>query len=167
MKMSKFMASIWLNNGELARRGGAYVGTIVDVTEMMVRNPYTCQKVLKPVVAFADGQKLLPNIGMLRTLQNVFGDESELWIGKSVRVFQKRVERTDPSTGEQTVRFERAVMESEADALVPEPLANNGDDPYAEAAAPRWTRESPPSESDDSEAAMAWWAGQNSSEEEV
>lgn len=126
--MRQHTKSIWLNVPELTRRGDAYIGVIVSVAAVTVRNPYTCRKEVKPVIEFDDGQKLLPNVGMLRTLMALYGPESDAWVGKRLRVFQvlSPVQRVDKKTGEVVRTYERHVMESIPGAVTPEPVASNG-----------------------------------------
>jgi hypothetical protein len=110
MDMSRHLRR-WLNDAELARREhGAYEGTIADVVEEVVRNPYTTRQEEVPVVVFADGWRLVPNFGMRAQLVAMFGAETDAWRGKRIRVFRRRTERTNKTTGETREVFVKTVM---------------------------------------------------------
>ena len=63
-----------------------YTGTVENVAMRQVRNPYTPEVVDEPVVTFADGYKLVPNIGMRRDLMAAFGHETDDWRGREITV---------------------------------------------------------------------------------
>ena len=56
----------WLNEGELQEMGGSYEGRISAVVEEELRNRFTVQREVQPVIVFADGWRIVPNIGMRR-----------------------------------------------------------------------------------------------------
>ena len=72
----------WLKIDVLEKRGGSYTGTIESVAVRQMRNPFTTEAVDEPVVTFADGYKLVPNIGMRRDLMAKFGHETDDWCGR-------------------------------------------------------------------------------------
>ena len=98
----------WLNDGELLKMGGSYEVSIVEVVEEQVRNRYTAQRELQPVIVFDDGWRLIPNIGMRRALVEMFGSETDDWVGRRVRVFRRRMVR-ESANGEMRERYEKAV----------------------------------------------------------
>lgn len=128
MDIRQYM-STWLTNGELERRGDRYVGTIDRVGEETVRNKFTAAHEPKPVIIFADDTKLIPNIGMLRALAQMFGHETDGWHGKRIVVFRRRTERVDKTTGESHVRFECAVMAASDAMSQRTPADDNGTAP--------------------------------------
>ncbi|MEO8520555.1 MAG: hypothetical protein ABI603_04275 [Acidobacteriota bacterium] len=111
MNIRDFMRT-WLTNPELERRGGRYENLIASVGEETIRNRFTGTREAKPVITFSDGVKLILNVGMMRTLAAIFGDDTDTWVGHSIVVFQRRAERIDKKTGELRVRLERSVMAS-------------------------------------------------------
>jgi hypothetical protein len=90
----------WLNDAALARLDGVYEGTIGDVVEEQVRNRFTAQREIVPVVVFADGWRLIPNITMRTALVEMFGSETDHWRGARVRVHRTRREIVNKGTGE-------------------------------------------------------------------
>ena len=52
----------WLNEKSLRELGGLYEGRIASVTEEKLRNGYTAQHQLQPVIGFEDGWLLVPNL---------------------------------------------------------------------------------------------------------
>jgi hypothetical protein len=89
----------WLNDKALRELGDVYDGRIASVTEETIRNKFTAQKQLEPVITFEDGWRLLPNITQRRTLIEFFGPETEEWIGQRVVVFRHYIQKPDPKTG--------------------------------------------------------------------
>jgi hypothetical protein len=104
----------WLNEKALREEfGGRYTARIATVTEETIRNRYTFQKQLEPVITFEDGWRLVPNIGQRRALIEFFGAETENWIGESFTVFLARVERKNSETGQIRSVFEKRVMRAD------------------------------------------------------
>ena len=95
----------WLNNAELVRRGDTYEGVIASVTEEEVRNRFTAQRELHPIIDFADGWRLIPNLTMRRALVELFGPETDSWTGRRIKIVRRCISRTD--TGE---RYGKAVI---------------------------------------------------------
>ena len=62
-------------------------------------------------VTFADGYTLLPNWGMIRTLRDAFGYESDDWVGMQITVRQKWFAFIDKKTGEEKERPERYISD--------------------------------------------------------
>lgn len=89
----------WLNDAALEGRGGTYQGVIGSVTEEVVRNRFSAQRELQPVIGFTDGWRLIPNLGMRRALIEILGAESDNWIGRTLTVTRRQVDRIDKSTG--------------------------------------------------------------------
>jgi len=71
--------SRWITNADLERRGGEYNGTIRSVTAKMLRNTYTKENQVQPVIRFEDDYELVPNKTMRTELIEHFGWESDLW----------------------------------------------------------------------------------------
>ena len=63
----------WLNDDALRELGDEYEGRISAVTEETIRNRYTAQRQLQPVIGFSDGWRLIPNIGQRKALVEMFG----------------------------------------------------------------------------------------------
>ena len=109
-----------INDAELVRLGGEYVGEISNVGEEVVRNRYTAQRELVPVISFADGWQLIPNIGMRAALVETHGADTDRWVGKRVRIFRRAVERISKVTGETRTQYIKPVMfEADAGNVVP------------------------------------------------
>jgi hypothetical protein len=90
----------WLNDKALNENfDGEYEGRIGDVTEETIRNRFTGQKQLEPVVIFEDGWRLLPNINQRRALIELMGADTEVWIGRRLCVFRHCTQKTDTETG--------------------------------------------------------------------
>ncbi len=98
MDMSKHLPH-WINNTELRKLGGRYIGVIARVIEQIVHNRYAAQKQKQPVIIFVDGYRLIPNIGMRRELIGRFGEETDTWSGQTLVVSCQRAETVDSSTG--------------------------------------------------------------------
>ena len=81
----------WLKNEVLEELGGTYTGTVESVAVRQIRNPFTTENVDEPVVTFADGYKLVPNIGMRRDLMAMFGHETDDWCGREITVRLQKV----------------------------------------------------------------------------
>jgi transcription initiation factor TFIIIB Brf1 subunit/transcription initiation factor TFIIB len=104
----------WLNEKALREVfDDRYTGRVATVTEETIRNRYTFQKQLEPIITFEDGWRLVPNIGQRRALIEFFGAETENWIGESFTVFLARVERKSPETGQVRSVFEKRVMRAD------------------------------------------------------
>jgi hypothetical protein len=99
----------WLNDKELKQMGGRYEGVVVAIREEKVRNRFTAQQEVQPVIKFDDGWLLIPNLGMRRALIEIFGAETNNWIGHRISVCRRRVERRDRLTGEVREKFEKFV----------------------------------------------------------
>ena len=98
----------WLNN-KYFDEFGDYTGRIDDVIEETIRNSYTGEKKLEPVILFEDGLRLLPNIGQRRALIDLFGPETDDWIGREIQVYRTRTVRIDKATGAERIKFEKGV----------------------------------------------------------
>jgi hypothetical protein len=73
--------------------GGEFEGVIAAVTEEPIRNKYTAQKSIEPVITFEEGgYRLIPNKSALQRLIGWFGAESTNWIGGRVRIYLVEVE---------------------------------------------------------------------------
>ena len=95
----------WLKNDDVKECGGTYTGTVDSVVVRQVRNKFTTETVDEPVITFADGYKLVPNVGMRRDLMDLFGHETDDWCGREITV--KLREQVSRRTGE--VRWEKVV----------------------------------------------------------
>ena len=116
---------LWLNGADLQNMGGSYEGTISAVVEEEMRNGFTTQRTVQPVIVFTDGYRIVPNIGMRRTLVESYGAETDSWVDKRIRVFLRPMTRRDSVKAQS--RFEKAVEcldaptpESEAAAVAGE-----------------------------------------------
>jgi hypothetical protein len=108
----------WLTLGELQKVEDRYEGVIADVVESALRNPFTKQRGVQPVILFEDGWRVVPNIAMRRALIEFFGTETRMWIGRRFVVFRHRVERLDPDTGRTTVKWEKRAMLPDVGSVV-------------------------------------------------
>lgn len=109
MDMTKFLKR-YLNNAALEQMDDRFEDVIDDVVEEVIRNPYNGNKQPEPVLVFMSNWRLIPNVAMRRALIGFFGEDSADWIGRRVVVYRRPVQRVDAKTGEQTTRFEKAVM---------------------------------------------------------
>src|SRR5207249_1196577 len=76
MNISKYTVK-WLTGSALATMDGErYEGIIADVREQILRNKYTLAKESQPVVCFADGWQIVPNMQMRHALREKWGDET-------------------------------------------------------------------------------------------
>jgi hypothetical protein len=83
----------WLTNTALSEMGGEFEGVIAAVTEEPIRNKYTAQKSIEPVITFEEGgYRWIPNKSALQKLIGWFGAESTDWIGRRVRIHLVPVE---------------------------------------------------------------------------
>lgn len=98
MDMSKHVPRK-INNTVLAAMGGRYEGTILNVVERQVRNPYTGQKGTEPEIVFTDGHCLIPNLTMRRDLIARWGTDTDRWIGQVVVIVLVPHRSLDESTG--------------------------------------------------------------------
>jgi hypothetical protein len=99
----------WLNDQVLREMGDTYQGRIVSVTEETIKNRYKAhQKQLEPVITFEDGWRLIPNITQRKALIEIFGSETDGWIGCEVIVFRHRTQKVD-SEGVTREKFEKRV----------------------------------------------------------
>jgi hypothetical protein len=90
MNMAKYLKGTggWLNNSELQARGGHYAGEIREVIEQACVNRFARDKApqLQPVIVFADGLRLVPNLEMRRELVTRFGEETDRWKGRQLTI---------------------------------------------------------------------------------
>ena len=110
--------------------GGDYEGVIASVDQEDLRNNYRARKSTEPVISFLDGKRLVLNTGMLRQCIEWFGPGSEVWIGRRVRVFLRRVEVVNKQTGVITVLKHRGILceDAHARAFVPSDREPGEDD---------------------------------------
>jgi len=99
----------WLNENALREMGDTYEGRISDVVEERIRNRFTAQKSLEPVIVFDDGWRLIPNITQRRALVEFWGADTSDWVGRRLVVFRHREERPDDATGLVKVKWEKRV----------------------------------------------------------
>ena len=100
----------WLNDKALIEHfDDSYEGRIADVTEEVIRNKWTGQKQLEPVLVFEDGWRLLPNINQRRALIEFFGPETDDWVGRRLGVYRHQVQRIDQKSGLTKLTWEKRV----------------------------------------------------------
>ena len=100
----------WLNDEALRELGDEYEGKIASVTEEVIRNRFTAQRQLEPIIAFQDGWRLCPNITQRRALVEMFeSSNTDEWIGQRLIVFRHRISKVDPKTGVVKEKFEKRV----------------------------------------------------------
>jgi hypothetical protein len=110
----------WLNDTALASEfDGTFEGVIAAVTEEQVRNRFTAQRELQPVIAFAEGGwRVVPNLGMRTALIEMLGPETDQWIGRRISIHRRRVERADKATGEIRSSWQKVVSVPDRHARV-------------------------------------------------
>jgi hypothetical protein len=114
----------WLNDAALVALGGEYEGVIASVSEERIRNRFTAQTQLEPVIAFEDGFRLVPNLTMRRALAEALGDETDHWIGQRVRVWRRTTETVNRTTGEvRRVQVKTVELLDAPARVVPHPRA--------------------------------------------
>jgi hypothetical protein len=96
-----------MNNRDLEQVGGEYIGVVANVVEEQMWNRFLKERKDQPVLLFADGWGIVPNMGMRRTLIEALGPKSDDWIGGRVRIFLRPMARKHGGDGPQ--RFEKAV----------------------------------------------------------
>jgi hypothetical protein len=99
----------WLNDKALSELGDSYEGRIAAVTEEQIRNRFTGQNQLEPVITFEDGWRLIPNISQRRALIEFFGSETNEWLGQRLVVYRHFNQRTDATTGRVKQTWEKRV----------------------------------------------------------
>lgn len=99
----------WLNDKTLREKGDVYEGRIADVAEEQVRNKFKGTRQLEPVITFEDGWRLLPNITQRRALIELFGPDTEDWIGQPLVVFRHYTQTINPKTGLVREAWQKAV----------------------------------------------------------
>ena len=97
-----------LDNSVLQEMGGSYEGIVVDVVDQKMRNPFTLEHELNPVIVFSDGKRLVPNIGILDVLIAHYGPETDTWAGRRIRIFLRPMTRKNPDD-DGPLRYEKAV----------------------------------------------------------
>jgi hypothetical protein len=107
----------WLNETTLREMNDRYDGRIARVTEELIRNRFTGQKQLEPVIGFEDGWRLVPNIGQRRALIEFFGADTEEWIGRPLAVILVPNQRVHPETGQVRQVWEKRVMRTDVTPL--------------------------------------------------
>ena len=104
----------------LLERDGHYEGTIVAVDEQEVRNRYRYARDPEtgksaprredvPVIVFADGWSWIPNQTGRRVLVAAWGLETDLWIGRRLRLRLERKLRKERTTGREVEQYEKRV----------------------------------------------------------
>ena len=101
---------VWLSGGAIHAMGDRYEGTIAHVVEHEVRNKWTTKTTVESVIVFDDGKQLVLTRPMKFELIDRFGHESDDWIGERIVLGCRRVDRTDPKTGNSEVRFEKYLL---------------------------------------------------------
>jgi hypothetical protein len=104
MDMSRHLP-LWINSRLLSSMENRFEGTIIEVVEQTIRNPFTRQRQTEPVLKFEGGYRLVPNIGMRVALCEMFGAETDHWIGERVIVVQVPV-----TSANGTVRYEKKIV---------------------------------------------------------
>jgi hypothetical protein len=124
----------WVNDLLFERLGGPLEAGIVSVTEQMVRNRFTAQRELQPVIALDSGHRWIPNITARRALIEMFGAETDNWIGRRIAISRRRVERVNRETGESRETWVKVVTCADVHARVL-PMTRPGRSEYDEALA--------------------------------
>ena len=116
--MKRFLAPM-LTVPELEALGGEYEGVIAFVKEEILHNRFKGQKFPEPVVSFHDGKRLVLNKTMLRACIGWFGDDSNNWIDRRIRIFLRREEKVNKDTGETRWQVQRRIACEDAHARAP------------------------------------------------
>jgi hypothetical protein len=110
MDMTRHLTK-WLNDDALRLFGDCYEGVIDNVVEQWIRNRFTAERELQPVIRFDDGWSLIPNVSQRRALVAMWGAESDEWRGRRLQVYRHRKERVDETTGAVKVTYEKRVRQ--------------------------------------------------------
>ena len=100
MDMGRFVRRM-LNRAELMQMSGQYEGVIAEVVEEEVRNSYKRATEVVPMIRFEDGECVIPNIGMRKTLIDALGTDTEAYVGVRVMVYLDLVETKSGGTRHQ------------------------------------------------------------------
>lgn len=98
---------IWLTGETVHAMGDRYEGVIAEVAEQMVRNRFTTKTGPVLVVVFTDCKQLVLNRTMQFELMERFGHNSDHWLGETIVVGCRRVERADSKTGQPIVSWQK------------------------------------------------------------
>ena len=75
---------------KLEEWGGSYEDIIVDVVAEEMRNPFTTEDELNPVIVFQDGWRIvLTTVGMHDVLEAHYGYETDAWVDSHIRLFRR------------------------------------------------------------------------------
>lgn len=100
----------WLTDKALAEIGGEFEGVIASVSEEEIRNRFTAQKSVEPVITFSEGgYKLVLGKTNLQKMINWFGPESNDWVSRRIRIFRQQVESRN-AEGLIRVRWQRSIL---------------------------------------------------------
>lgn len=106
--MSRYLKQ-WLTNEVLLSLGGEFEGVIAEVTEEVLRSPFSAQRTSHVVVTFLEGgYRLVLNKTNLKAMLLWFGNESENWTGRRVWVHLRPM-HTSTQGGGVGRRFQRVL----------------------------------------------------------
>jgi hypothetical protein len=91
--------------------GGRYTGVIKAVIEAPLFNRFKggdTGRREELVLKFEDGERAGVNVSMMKTLERLYGPETDGWCGKRVSIFAKHGKRVNRKTGE--LLMERGLM---------------------------------------------------------
>jgi hypothetical protein len=101
----------------MAREGWCYEGSIVRVVPQQVFNRWKFTKdEIVPVISFADGYQWIPNVGARRKLSEAWGWDTDLWLGRRLRIYLKTVVRTEKTSGRGIEKLEKDIEALDDDA---------------------------------------------------
>jgi hypothetical protein len=110
MDMTPYLQRSLTNAELMAREGLRYEGRIVGVVPQQVFNQWKFTKdEVVPVISFADGYHWIPNVGARRALTEAWGADTDLWIGRWLRIYLKAVARTEKTSGRAVEKLEKHV----------------------------------------------------------
>jgi len=116
--MTRFVVR-YLNLTTLHAMGGRYAGLIAEVVASDLHNRFRGGAVQRePVITFADGWRLVPNLQMRHVLIDHLGAETDDWIGRTLVV--SLCPLADRKTGAVTGRWQKVVsVRDDADPDAP------------------------------------------------
>jgi len=117
MDMTPYLQRSLTNAELMAREGWSYEGCIVRVVPQQVFNRWKFTKdEIVPVISFEDGYQWIPNVGARRMLTDAWGSDTDLWIGRCLRIYLKAVVRTEKTSGRGIEKLEKQVELLDDDA---------------------------------------------------
>lgn len=108
--MNAFLKRLLTNSVLQSRPDCRYEGRIVGVVPQRVFNKWKLTKEeVVPVIGFEDGWEWIPNLGARRLLTEVWGADTDRWLGRRLAVYLRPVARTQQASGRVVEKLEKCV----------------------------------------------------------